>query len=227
MSDRRYDEEEVAQIFERATEAQEVAVRRSHLGEGFTLAELQEIGAGAGIAPELVARAARSLEVEGASKGRRLLGLPIGVAHTVELARPLSEEEWQHLIVDLRETFDARGRLSGEGAFKQWTNGNLEVLLEPMPTGQRLRMRTLKRNAVGMLGSGLVLLVIAAVSAVDMTLSGELAQRLSGLLTLLGVGGGLVGFNAIQLPAWARLRRRQMQEIGERITDALASPPEP
>jgi hypothetical protein len=59
-----------------------------------------------------------------------------------------------------------------------------------------------------------------------MTVSNELAQRLPGLLTMLGVGGGLVGFNAIRLPAWARLRRTQMREIGERLTEATALPPE-
>ncbi|MEX2049287.1 MAG: hypothetical protein WEB90_06895 [Gemmatimonadota bacterium] len=226
MSERRYSEDEVAQIFERASETRSSALSKSHGSEGLTLAELQDIGSEVGIAPDLVARAARSLDVRAPDGGRRLLGLPIGVGHTVELDRPLTDEEWHRLVVDLRETFDARGRLSDDGAFKQWTNGNLEVLLEPTATGQRLRMRTLKRNAIGMLGSGLILLGIAAVAAVDMTVSNELAQRLPGLLTMLGIGGGLVGINAIRLPAWARLRRSQMREIGERLTEATALPPE-
>jgi len=227
VSERRYSEDEVAQIFERASETPSSALTTSRGSDGPTLAQLQDIGREVGIAPDLIARAARSLDVRASGGGRRLLGLPIGVGHTVELARPLTDEEWHRLVVDLRETFDARGRLSDDGAFKQWTNGNLEVLLEPTSTGQRLRMRTRKESAVGMLGSGLILLGVAGVAAVDMTVSNELAQRLPGLLTMLGVGGGLVGFNAIRLPAWARLRRTQMQEIGERVTEATALPPEP
>jgi len=226
VSERRYSEGEVAEIFQRASEAQNAAVMGTGRSDGMTLRELQEIGREVGIAPDLIARAARALGTRTPDAERRLLGIPFGVGHTVDLERPLTDEEWHRVVVDLRETFDARGRLSDDGAFKQWTNGNLEVLLEPTGDGQRLRMRTRKGNAIASFVSGGVLLGVAAFSFVDMTVAGELAQRLPGLLTLLGVGGGLVGFNAIRLPTWARLRRAQMHEIGERVTDALA-PPEP
>src|SRR5471030_619631 len=147
MTDRRFNEEEVAAIFKQATESQQTPQRQLPSGEGLTLAELQEIGRQVGIAPELVVQAASSLSQAGSPTSRRFLGLPIGVARTIELDRKLTEDEWERLVVDLRETFDARGTVRQDGSFRQWTNGNLQALLEPTPTGQRIRLRTVKANA--------------------------------------------------------------------------------
>lgn len=227
MSERRYSEEEVAAIFERATEEQhEHAVRPSGSSDGLTLAELQDIGRDVGIAPDLVVRAARSLEVVGAPSPRRtLLGLPIGVGHTVELERPLTDAEWHQLVVHVRETFDARGRLKDEGAFKQWTNGNLEVLLEPTATGQRLRMRTLKGNATGMIVGGGATLGFSAFILIEMLATGRLAAQFVGLVTIVAIGLGLLVPAAVQLPSWARRRQSQMEEIGARAAAMAASDP--
>ena len=63
MTDRRYSEEEVAAIFERATEAQQTARRQLAAGEGHTLSDLQEIGREVGISEDLVADAARGLDL--------------------------------------------------------------------------------------------------------------------------------------------------------------------
>ena len=113
-----------------------------------TLAQLQEIGREVGIAPVMVAEAAKAIDLLGRPMSRYFLGLPIGVGRTVNLDRKLSDEEWERFVVDLRETFDARGRLKSEGSFRQWTNGNLQALLEPTPTGQQVRLRTLKGAAL-------------------------------------------------------------------------------
>ena len=229
MSERRYDDREVAEIFEHATEAhQKGALRPSNAAEGLTLAELKEIGRDVGIAPELVEHAARALDAAPPARGRTVLGLPIRVGHTIELPRRLTEEEWQRLVVNLRDTFDARGRLRDDGAFKQWTNGNLEVLLEPTPAGQRLRMRTYKESAMGLiLGGGITLTIaVVALMAALMGMGREIGERLPGLVTLFAVGSGLLGAGALQLPAWARLRQSQMEAIAERAALMAGSDPE-
>ncbi len=87
MTERRYSEEEVAAIFERAAEAQQTARRQLPPGEGMALADLQEIGREVGFPPELVAQAARSLEQVGRPASRTFLGLPIGVGRTVRSPR--------------------------------------------------------------------------------------------------------------------------------------------
>lgn len=131
MTERRYSEAEVTAIFERAAEAQQSARRQLPAGEGMSLAQLQDIGREVGIPSELVDQAARSLEREGQPASRKFLGLPIGVGRTIELGRKLTDEEWERLVVDLRETFDAKGRVRYDGPFREWTNGNLQALLEP------------------------------------------------------------------------------------------------
>lgn len=229
MSERRYSEEEVGEIFERATEAQKLTVRPRSPSEGLTLAELQEIGRDVGLSPDMVASAARSVGSGSASPRRTLVGLPIGVGRTVELDRPLTDDEWQQIVVELRETFDARGRLTEEGAFKQWTNGNLEILLEPTPTGQRLRMRTLKGNATGMIVGGGALLGFAGFILIEMLATGTLGVRYVGLLTIVAIGLGLLLPTVVQLPRWARLRQSQMDQLAERAvlmasSDATRSP---
>lgn len=223
MTERRFNEAEVAAIFQRATEAQQSDPRQLPSGEGMTLAHLQDIGKEVGLSPDLIAKAANSLTRGGRSTTRQFLGFPLGVGRTVDLERKLSEEEWERLVVDLRETFDARGSIKSEGSFRQWTNGNLQALLEPTANGHRLRLRTLKANAYAWMIAGIgtfaTTVTLAALAAVRGT---ELlpAVMFSGLMSV-----GMFSLGALQLPSWARLRQQQMKELAERLV-AEAPPSE-
>jgi hypothetical protein len=217
MTDRRFNEEEVAAIFRQATEAQQTPQRQLPSGEGLTLAELQDIGRQVGIAPELVGRAAASLSLAGSPTSRRFLGLPIGVGRTIELERKLSEDEWERLVVDLRETFDARGTVRQEGSFRQWTNGNLQVLLEPTANGHRIRFSTVKQSARAWLMGGLLTVGITAVTAIVAVVAGPNHAELSWVVEMAVLAAGQFAIGAIQLPGWARLRRKQMEEITGRL----------
>lgn len=223
MTERRYSEEEVAAIFERAAEAQQTARRQLPQGEGMMLAELQEIGREVGIPPELVAQAARSMDQGGLAASRRFLGLQIGVGRTVDLDRRISEKEWERLVVDLRETFDARGTVRNDGSFRQWTNGNLQALLEPTETGHRLRLRTVKGDARGLMTAGLASLGVAAAMVIAFAVTGGLGDSLPGVGFLSAIGLGMFGIGAIRLPGWARLRRHQMEGIAARLVLAAQS----
>lgn len=197
-----------------------------------TLSQLQEIGREIGIDPRLVAQAARSHEAAGQPTARKFLGLPIGVGRTVDLGRKLSDEEWEQLVVDLRETFDARGQIRHEGSFRQWTNGNLQFLLEPTPTGHRLRMRTFKADAVGWIVGGLTVFGFGAASFIAAALRGPISDvGMWSSMFFLGMSGlAMLGVGALRLPGWARTRRRQMEEIAGRLTSpekALPSPDRP
>lgn len=223
MTERRYGEEEVAKIFERAAEAQQTARRQLPPGEGMTLADLQEIGREVGIPPELVTQAAVTLDQVGPPASRRFLGLPIGVGRTIELDRTLSDEEWERLVVDLRETFDARGTVRQDGSLRQWTNGNLQALLEPTESGHRLRLQTVKGDARAMMNGGLGLLGVAAATFIAVAIGGlGDAGALTGVGFLSLMGAGMFGLGALRLPGWARLRRRQMEGVAARL--ALAAP---
>lgn len=228
MTERRFNEIEVAAIFERATEARETLQRQLPSGEGgLTLAELQEIGREVGISSDLIVQAAHTIDQAGRQTSRKWLGLPIGVGRTVALDRKLTEEEWERLVVDLRETFDARGIVRHEGSLRSWSNGNLQALLEPTATGHRLRLRTVKGDARSMIITGLGMFGAATALLAAAAMRGPFSDigMLSGLSILGTMGLGMVGMGALRLPSWARLRRRQMEEVAGRLALGATSQP--
>lgn len=226
MTQRRYDEAEVAAIFQRAAEAPPPSAGAAAATQGLSLAELQEIGRDVGIPAEAIALAARTVDPAGPASARTFLTFPIGVAHTVQLDRRLSEDEWERLVVDLRETFDARGRVMSHGSLHQWTNGNLQALLEPTAAGHRLRLRTVKTNAIGLLTMGLGMVAFSAVLLTLAAARGALGD--AGMVTAVGfvglMGAGMFASSALGLPRWASTRRRQMEDVAARA--ALAVEPE-
>lgn len=217
MTDRRYDDDEAAEIFRKAAEGPQSLPSQTSGEVGMTLAELQDIAREAGISPDAVASAARSLEIQPRASGRTFLGLPIGVERTVALDRKLSDDEWERLVVQLREIFHARGRVSSTGSFRQWTNGNLQVLLEPTAGGQRLRLSTTKGNAVATMLFGAAMLGIGVVMAIAATMSGHLADATTGIAIFAGGGVVTIANGALRLPGWARLRERQMEAITTQV----------
>lgn len=226
MTERRYSDDEVAAIFERATahvsRTGNVPARR----DGPTLAELQAIGREAGIAPEAIAAAARAVERTAPAVRGRFAGFPLKVGHTVDLDGVMSDAEWEQLVADARVTFDARGRIGQSGAFREWTNGNLQVLVEPTATGHRVRLRTLKGNSRAYMTVGLAMAGMAGAVLVTALVAGSIAdpgtQRVLALLSAMGVG--FFGVGAAQLPGWARRRAEQMEAIVDRLLERRDRP---
>ncbi len=222
MSERRYNDEEVDAIFRVASDERSLVERQLPSQHGLTLADLQAIGRDVGIAPDAVARAAGALDVQAQPTRRTFLGLPIGVGRTVELNRKMSDEEWERLVVQLREVFHARGATRTDGALRQWTNGNLHVLLEPTANGHRLRFGTYNAAARASISMGLVAVSITLASAVATALSGTLIHAVPGVMFLGLAGLGMIANGAVRLPRWARLRGRQMEQLA---VDVASSPP--
>jgi hypothetical protein len=230
---RRFDDEEVAEILARATQP-EGSADRGRPGEagGLTLAELQSIGAEAGIAPERIADAARELQVRVATPAPlQFLGAPRSVAHIVPLPGPLDDAAWDRLLADLRSTFEAQGRVSVSGSIWSWRNGNLQAHIEPDPdagTGGglaerpwRLRMQTRKGSAS--LGTNFGSFAVPF-GILVMILSAFGASNPQGVL--LGAGfivGGLaqLAYLRATLPGWAQTRKAQMEQIAAGVQRQL------
>jgi hypothetical protein len=217
VNDRRFNEEEVAAILKDAAEAQYSNEPLLPSSGGMTLAELQSIGREIGISPDMIQKSAQRFN-PARQPTRKLLGLPLAVAQTVEFDRKLTDEEWERIVADLRETFEAPGVVRQQGSLRQWTNGNLQALLEPTATGQRLRMRTVKGNATALILGGIAvftggtgLLVTAFATGV-----GHDTGLIVSILTGMTAGAGMFGSSALRLPEWARRRQQQMDEIAER-----------
>jgi len=225
MTERRFSDVEVAQIFERATSGH--AVQATRAAEGMTLAELQSIGQEAGIPAEQITRAALSLSPSEAKPTERFLGMTTGVGHTVHLARKLTDEEWERFIVEVRETFNARGTMTSQGSLRQWSNGNLQVLLEPTEAGHRVRFKTVKGAAPWTLSGGLVISAVGVIGEVTAVLTGVAHDV--GLVAFFGVLGaigiGAAATTALRLPPWVTTRKAQMEELGARVSAMALKPP--
>jgi hypothetical protein len=120
----------------------------------------------------------------GKPTSRRFMGLPIGVGRTVEFDRPLSDSDWERLVADLRETFEARGMVRYDGPFRQWTNGNLQALVEPTPSGHRLRLQTVKGNSRALMTGGIAALGVASATLIPVAVAGSLSNAGS----VVGIG---------------------------------------
>jgi len=215
MTERHFNDEEVAAIFKSASENEHQGLPRLAEGKGMTLTMLQEIGREAGMSPESIAYAARSLALAlpTATTSETFLGLPIGVGQTVEIDHPLSNTDWERLVGDLRVTFNAQGLVQSDGQLRQWRNGNLRVVVEPTSHGQRIRIQTFKSNSRSMMILGTVGMGAAAATSAVLAAAGTLGHSMTGIAFMALMGAGSFAFGALQVPVWARRRKAQIAEV--------------
>ncbi|MEO5799014.1 MAG: hypothetical protein ABIZ70_14890 [Gemmatimonadales bacterium] len=228
MTERRYTDEEIATIFERAAKSESALSPVPQEANGLTLAALHEIGREAGFSTESISNAARSLDIARGSTSQQMLGLTLGVGETAEFDRPFTDQDWEGLVAQLRDTFNAKGRMRHDGTFREWTNGNLQALVEPTAGGFRLRLRTVKGDSRTMMISGLALAGVSLATAIGAGIG--TAANASGVGLMAVVGVGIFAFGAAQVPSWAARRREQFRRVmaslagsGKRI-DAPRSP---
>lgn len=219
MSERQYSDDEVAAIFEQASKTEHPALPAPAEGRGMTLVALQDIGREVGISPESIAQAARLLDLAGRPVSRSFLGLPIGVGRTIEFEGPLSDPDWELLVADLRETFEARGTVRYDGPFRQWTNGNLQALVEPTRSGHRIRLQTTKGDSRALMTAGLGMLGVAAATLIALAAAGGLGDpgSVTGVGFMAAIGAGIFGIGALRLPGWARRRKAQIDQVLARL----------
>ena len=227
-AERKYREDEIEAIFEAAATARGASGPHAlSPAEGMTLAELQAIGDEVGLAPERIAEAAAALDLRGDVVRRSDLGMPVTVRRTVDLPRAPTDREWEMLVAELRETFNARGRESSHGGIREWSNGNLHAYVEPTATGHRLRMGTTKGNAVALNRLGAVSLVVAVIAFLLLFVAGPSPGEPMIPLIFALIAGGALGANALRLPSWAQEREEQMELVAARARVLLGAEPEP
>ena len=225
--ERRFTDDEIARILDDAAEVQATGGGLVADSTGLTLRELKEIAGEAGISEAAVVRAVAKLDAPAPTpvSTQKHLGQTIGVGRAVDLPRPLTQDEWHQLVVDLRETFDAKGKLSDEGPFRQWTNGNLQALLEPTGVGERLRLKTLKGSARAYQTMGAAFMGITGLLGVAQLLGrpGDVSD-----LFIFGImGAGFFLGSRITVPGWAKLRAGQFEEVIARLQQRIAANPTP
>ena len=161
----RFTEDEARQVFARAAERQHAADASP---AGLSLAELQEVGAAAGLDPAHVAAAVA--EVRGArpvAPPATFVGVDVEPRASRVLPGEVTDEVWEQMVARLRRTFGAKGTPTDVGRIREWSSGpnsNLLVTVEPDAAGARVALQTSKaseaaqyRALVGVLGAMAVL----------------------------------------------------------------------
>jgi hypothetical protein len=219
MTERRFSEEDAAEIFRRAAELEQAGTQSLPGREGMSLAQLQAYGQEAGLAPELIAAAARSLAQDRPPELRETLGMPLGVRHVVELDAPMTDARWEQMVGELRDRFDARGTVKVDGNLRQWTNGNLSVMVEPTARGSRVRFRTTNGRSRALMTAGASQIAAGAVVASVFVAQGlpMSSGAIGGISFLSLLGVGLFSAGALPLGAWARARAEQFRELAGRL----------
>jgi hypothetical protein len=223
MSERRYTEDEIAEIFAHAAQ-RGTTPPPTPMNTGLTLAELQHIAGEVGLEPDAVAQAAARINRpavvsrQPATVTRRHFWLPIEIGRTVELPNRLTDDEWVQLVADLRTTFDARGSTHETDSVRQWTGGGVRAVLSRTDTGERFQLSSFRRHGVVMLWTAVVSFNVAAVSFFfPLTgLNSDVAfLQTATFATIAGVG--IVAATAQRLKAWSRWGRQQMDSVIARL----------
>ncbi len=234
MAQRTFDDDEVAEILDRASRNPGPDAGRgmppASGAEGeLTLAELQSIGKEVGIPPERITAAARELigqQATGYPELELKLRIPRELTHRVDLPGPVEDEEWDRLVTLFRIHFGGDGEEMAEGLLRRWKLGDVTASVEPDPLGEgwRLRLTAFHKDAWQRFGVAAVLVLVGI-----FTFGFTALLAIAGPAGILGLGAVVAGFGVgawyrLQLPGWVRRRGAQMQEVAK-LVNRPASPP--
>jgi hypothetical protein len=228
MNERRYTDDEIADIFAHAAE-RGVTPPTAPANSGLTLVELQRIAGEVGLEPEAVAVAAARLNRPAAMSRQpaavtgRHFWLPVEIGRTVELPQRLTDAEWQDLVADLQTTFEARGKTEETDSARKWTGGGARAVLTRTAAGETLQLRSFRRQGVVMLWTAVVSFNVALVAfffpvvGIDILGTND-DNTLIRVATFAAIAGlGIVAATAQRLKSWARLGRQQMDNVVMRL----------
>lgn len=226
-NERKYDSEEVREIFDLAVGPDDTARIAEPDEAGLTLAQIQDVGREVGMDPTRIAEAALMVSGRHAVQPRGTrFGVPISVGRNVDLPRDLTDREWAVIVGELRETFRAKGRVTAAGGIREWTNGNLHAFVEPTAEGYRLRMGSRKGNTIARMTVGTAG-VVGGLALIVLFLGEQLGRAAFPLPTLMTLAGMLmVGSTVLSQPRWAREREEQMAYIAGRVQALIGQPPD-
>ena len=210
-----YTDEELALILNRAAEMQEGGARPS--GARYTLAEIQEIAAGAGIAPSHVAAVAAGLR-ENREQSAGLLGAPWRFRSEEAIDGEVSDDVVGELVDIARRELGIQGRINEALGTVEWTGrdnfGSTHVTVTRRggrTTIGVLSARTDAAAVTGVLGvTGAVLGSLGLGFALAAT-----AGLVAPLAAVAGVVGATSGSWLSTRVTWRRLARRYTDRTSE------------
>ncbi len=234
---RKFDEKEVALIFQQATEldvpveGQRETYSPSDLRGGLDLPELKEIAVQVGVDPTRVDQAARSLMIRPRPSPRSVfLGTPtdIEMESEFDVRLRLSDEIRGDLLREIRTVTARQGVTEGQsGSFEWKAEGHLfrrYVTISPSSAGTRLTVTGRFKNAArwaAAVGSYFAVVAMASVLAVFTAGGGASGLVMAVLAPIFAVG-------AIMIPrlTFGRMvarETRKLSQLATRLRTLLAS----
>ena len=221
-SERRFNEQEIAAIFKEAADL-ETGSANIPSRDGLTLEEISEIGQEAGIAPELILRAAVILDRKAKTPPPvKFMGMPVSVARTIDLPEGFSDEDWNMLVTDLHDTFQVTGSISKNGSLRQWHYGSIEVVVEPLKSGYRLRIRRMNETSRAIMPLGLIFALMGLFFILMLALKGDFpsATAKSVFVSMFVVAGlGALGGSVLKLSQWRSKQEPLLDGIVKRVAE--------
>jgi len=217
---REYSEAEFVRILRMAAELDDRSTGQSK-SEKLSLADIQQIAAEVGIAPEHVATAAALVATEAGEKWKPWLGVPIRGSFSRVLPGTVSTAAWPEAVAAIRQTLGHTGQHSYVPGALEWvhTDEGSEVRVEVSSSGNRAHIQVSadhRQAAALYLTVGPVLGACAAVIPIAALGLGEAVEPwlwLSG-----GAASGLTAGWAIlkvRSARWQRRLRGMLQSIAE------------
>ena len=211
MTERRYDDEEAAQIFLRAMERSEAGAGSLAVGaEGLSLAQLKQIAGEVGIDAVAVEAVARELDMEAQVRPVPLLGTPVAPQYEVVIDGEITSDAYPELIAAIRQVMGRRGVTDTPFGVLEWrardANGGRYVSVQSKDGQTRLRVFGNFRDATWTHLSG-----VGSAGG----LAALLTLKSTGLAALLGLGVAPIVAAAAVIPGVLAWRWRYRKEDGD------------
>lgn len=222
-SDRRYTDQEVALVLQRAAEIEEQR-SSSAGGRGLTLGELREIAKEVGLSPDVIDEAVASVRAGVRPRSVSLLGAPLSNKVMRGVPGRLDEDDLQRLIRVIEDRVEETGTVTEALGTVRWTSiarghkfdRTTQVSLSA--NDAETQIQVVQRYA-----SGLRAMLHGLPTAWGAMIGGAIAASAAVVPVVgigLGLGGAALGLG-IGRSVWQAMARRSAREV-ERVAGELA-----
>jgi len=230
-SHRGYDEKEIGELIQRATELHESSSGLS--GESsrkLSLDEIEHIATELGISSEHLQAAAAELENrKNTDRQFNFWGGPFVVSESRVVNGDLTEEQWEDIIFELRRFSGRTGTITELGRTRQWSHtvGEDEEGIRFTRTQATIRTRRDHtsievQKRFGIVGA-LYPLVFIASTLLALAVTNAYPTPLASFLSVAGILGS-VGAVRFLISNWSKKYSRKISGLADKLGEILASP---
>lgn len=227
-SSRRYNDQEIGALIQRATELYEASGRHE---DNLSLDEVEHIAQDLGVPVEYVRAAAVEMAGGGSQLSQKnLLGFPFVERITDLYDAEISDEQWEDLIMEMRR-LEGSGTITVEGSIREW-----KKVIQDMNTtlaGTRLTARTkngqtiieLQKFSNGAASVSYIMALILGFVAAGSAMDGSgLATPI--IFSVAASGGlGALGLTRLALGAWSRRQKSRLEWVAHQVRSVLGPVP--